>query len=135
MMEINFTPQRADVQYKIEDEVIYIKMQDKITKVDFSDLDDGRLEPLIDYVSNAEKVDGELTITLIQPLDKDGNELPAIVDFEIEEYEEISFEWKSWEEIEQEENKPSELEQLKRKNEMLAMAIMELSTIVLNGGK
>ena len=134
-MKIKYSPQRSDVKYRIDDEIIYIKTQDKITKVDFSKTPNGRLCDLIDYISDAKRVDGELIVTLIQPLDKDGNELPAIVDFEIEEYEEVIFEWKSWEEIEQEENKPSELEQLKRKNEMLAMAIMELSTIVLNGGK
>lgn len=43
--------------------------------------------------------------------------------------------WKTKEEIEQEENQPSELEQLKQENEMLAMAVVELSTIILNGGK
>ena len=134
-MKIKYSPQRSDVKYRIDDEIIYIKTQDKITKVDFSKTSDGRLYDLIDYISDAKRVDGELFVTLIQPLDKDGNELPAIVDFEIEEYEEVIFEWKSWEEIEQEENKPSELEQLKRENEMLAMAVMELSTIVLNGGK
>ena len=44
-------------------------------------------------------------------------------------------EWKSQEEIEQEKNQPSELDRLKQENEMLAMAIMELSTIVLKGDK
>lgn len=43
--------------------------------------------------------------------------------------------WRTMEEIEEEQNQPSELEQLKRENEMLAMAVMELSTIILNGGK
>lgn len=43
--------------------------------------------------------------------------------------------WKTKEEIEEEQNQPSELEQLKRENEMLAMAVMELSTIILDGGK
>lgn len=134
-MKIKYSPQRSDVQYKIDGEIVYIKLQDKVTKVDFSGVEDGKLETLIDYISDAEKVNGKLTVTLIQPLDKDGNELPAIVDFEVDECEEVIFEWKSWEEIEQEENKPSELERLKRENEMLAMAVMELSTIVLNGGK
>lgn len=32
-------------------------------------------------------------------------------------------------------NKPSEIELLRRENEMLAFALMELSTIILNGGK
>lgn len=43
--------------------------------------------------------------------------------------------WKTKEEIEQEENQPSEIDSLKKENEMLAMAVMELSTIILNGGK
>ena len=43
--------------------------------------------------------------------------------------------WRTKEEIEEEQNQPSELEQLKQENEMLAMAVMELSTIILNGGK
>lgn len=134
-MKIKYNPQRSDVKYRIDDEIIYIKTQDKITKVDFSETPNGRLSDLIDYISDAKRVDGELFVTLIQPLDKDGNELPAIDDFDTSEAEEINYEWKTWEEIEQEENQPSELEQLKRENEMLAMAVLELSTIVLNGGK
>ena len=134
-MRIKYTPQRSDVRYKIDGEVVYIKSGDKVTKVDFSNLKNGRLESAINHISNAEKIDGELIVTLIQPLDKDGNELPAIVDFEIEEYEEIDFEWKTWEEIEQEENQPSELELLKQENETLALAIMELGKLILNGGK
>lgn len=134
-MQIKYTPISEIVNYKIDGKIIYIKVNDNVTKVDFSDVPDGKLVSMIDYISGAEKVDGELTVTLRQPLDIEGNELPALVDFEIDEYEEVIFEWKSWEEIEQEENKPSELEQLKRENEMLAMAIMELSTILLNGGK
>ena len=50
--------------------------------------------------------------------------------------------WKSREEFEEEINKPSEIEllkkeneELRKENEMIAVAIMELSTIVLNGGK
>lgn len=128
MMRIEFTPQRADVQYKIVGETVYINIRDKVTKVDFTGVEDGKLGTLIDYISDAKRVDGELIVTLIQPLDRDGNELPAIVDFEIEEYEEISFEWKSWEEIEQEENQPSELD-------MLALAVMELGKLIMNGGK
>lgn len=128
MMRIEFTPQRADVKYKVVEEIIYIKVNDKVIKVNFSKTPNGRLCDLIDYISDAKRVDGELIVTLIQPLDKDGNELPAIVDFEIEKYEEISFEWKSWEEIEQEENQPSELD-------MLALAVMELGQLIMNGGK
>lgn len=127
-MRIKYTPQRSDVRYKIVEEVVYIKSGDKVTKVDFSNLKNGRLESAINHISNAKKVDGELIVTLIQPLDKDGNELPAIVDFDIEEYEEIDFEWKSWEEIEKEENQPSELD-------MLALAVMELGKLIMNGGK
>lgn len=134
-MRIEFTPQRADVKYKVVEEIIYIKANDKVIKVNFSKTPNGRLCDLIDYISGAKRVDGELIVTLIHPLDKDGNELPAMDDFDTSEAEEINYEWKSWEEIEQEENQPSELEHLKRENEMLAMAVMELSTIVLNGGK
>ena len=134
-MKIEYTPQRTDVQYKVIEESIYIKTPQGITKVDFSNLEDGRLEEPIPYINSAEKINGELIVTLIQPLDKDGNEMPAIGDFSTDEYEEVPVIWKTKEEIEQEENQPSELEQLKRENEMLAMAVMELSTIVLNGGK
>src|SRR5690554_7594132 len=42
IMKIKYSPQRSDVKYRIDDEIIYIKTQDKITKVDFSNLDDGR---------------------------------------------------------------------------------------------
>ena len=38
-------------------------------------------------------------------------------------------------EIIERENEPTELEKLKQENEMLAMAVMELSTFMLNGGK
>lgn len=134
-MRIKYTPQRSDVRYKIDGEVVYIKSGDKVTKVDFSNLKNGRLESAINHISNAEKVDGELIVTLIQPLDKDGNELPAIVDFKIDEYEEAEVVWKTQEEIEREENQPSELELLKRENETLALAIMELGKLILNGGK
>ena len=134
-MRIKYTPQRSDVRYKIDREVVYIKSGDKVTKVDFSNLKNGRLESAINHISNAEKIDGELIVTLIQPLDKDGNELPAIVDFKIDEYEEAEVVWKTQEEIEREENQPSELELLKRENETLALAIMELGKLILNGGK
>lgn len=134
-MRIKYTPQRSDVMYKIDGEVVYIKSGDKVTKVDFSNLKNGRLESAINHISNAEKKDGELIVTLIQPLDKDGNELPAIVDFKIDEYEEAEVVWKTQEEIEREENQPSELELLKRENETLALAIMELGKLILNGGK
>lgn len=128
MMRIEFTPQRADVKFKVVEEIIYIKANNKVIKVDFSKTPNGKLCDLIDYISDAKRVDGELIVTLIQPLDKDGNELPAIVDFEIDEYEEINYEWKSWEEIEQEKNQPSELD-------MLALAVMELGQLIMNGGK
>lgn len=35
----------------------------------------------------------------------------------------------------EQENQPTKIEQLRQENEILAMAVMELSTIVLNGGK
>ena len=127
-MQIKYTPISEIVNYKIDGKIIYIKVNDNVTKVDFSDVPDGKLVSMIDYISGAEKVDGELTVTLRQPLDIEGNELPALVDFEIEEYEEINYEWKSWEEIEQEENKPSELD-------MLALAVMELGKLIMKGGK
>lgn len=127
-MQIKYSPISEPVSYKIDGEIIYIKARDKVTKVDFSNIPNGKLVSMIDYISEAEKVGGELTVTLRQPLDKDGNELPAIVDFEIEEYEEVIFEWKSWEEIEEEENRPSELD-------MLALAVMELGKLIMNGGK
>ncbi|WP_405103043.1 hypothetical protein [Oceanobacillus sp. FSL H7-0719] len=47
-------------------------------------------------------------------------------------------EWKSAEEIESEKNTPkplSELDKLKQENEMLALAVMELSSFMLEGGK
>ena len=46
--------------------------------------------------------------------------------------------WKTKEEIEAEKNKPkpkTEIELLREENEMLAMAVMELSSHVLKGGK
>lgn len=38
-------------------------------------------------------------------------------------------------EFDDQRNKPSEIELLRQENEMLALAIMELSTIVLSGGE
>ena len=50
--------------------------------------------------------------------------------------------WKSREEFEEEINKPSEIEllkkeneELRKENEMLALAIMELGQLIMNGGK
>lgn len=119
-MRIKYTPQRSDVMYKIDGEVVYIKSGDKVTKVDFSNLKNGRLESAINHISNAEKVDGELIVTLIQPLDKDGNELPAIVDFKVDEYEEAEVVWKTQEEIEREKSRIS-------KTDILELAILELA--------
>ena len=119
-MKIKYVPQMSDVQYKIVDEVIYIKINNKVKKVDFSNLEDGRLESSISDIREVVKENGELTVTLIQPLDGDGNELPAIVDFEVDEYEEADFEWKTKEEIEREESKLSE-------SDMVSLAILELA--------
>lgn len=127
-MQIKYSPISEPVSYKIDGEIIYIKARDKVTKVDFSNIPNGKLVSMIDYISEAEKVGSELTVTLRQPLDKYGNELPAMDDFDTSEAEEINYEWKSWEEIEQEENQPSELD-------MLALAVMELGQLIMNGGK
>lgn len=44
-------------------------------------------------------------------------------------------EWITKEEIEEKKNQPTEFEKLQKENEMLAMAIMELSQATLMGGK
>lgn len=119
-MKIKYTPQGTDVQYKIVGEVIYIKTPQGITKVDFSNLEDGKSDEIIPNIHSVEKIDGELIVTLLQPLDKDGNELPAIVDFKIDEYEEVEVIWKTQEEIEREKAKTNE-------TDMLALAILELA--------
>lgn len=119
-MKIKYTPQGTDVQYKIVGEVIYIKTPQGITKVDFSNLEDGKLDEIIPNIHSVEKIDGELIVTLLQPLDKNGNELPAIVDFKIDEYEEVEVVWKTQEEIEREKAKTNE-------TDMLALAILELA--------
>src|SRR5690625_1199839 len=119
-MNIKYSPISEPVSYKIDGEIIYIKARDEVRKIDFSKVPNGKLVSMIDYLSEVERVDGELTVTLRQPLDKEGKELPVIIDFEVIEYEEISFEWKSWEEIEREENKLSD-------SDMQALAILELA--------
>lgn len=45
--------------------------------------------------------------------------------------------WKTQEEIEEEQRNPqlSDVEKLQQENEMLAMAIMELTTLILEGEK
>lgn len=134
-MNIKYSPISEPVSYKIDGEIIYIKARDEVRKIDFSKVPNGKLVSMIDYLSEAERVDGELTVTLRQPLDKEDKELPAMDDFDTSEAEEINYEWKSWEEIEKEENKPSELELLKQENQTLALAIMELGKLILNGGK
>lgn len=105
-MKINYSPQQNEyLAYKFDNEVIFIKDLNAVKKIDFTNFSNGKMNEPIDFILSAEKVDGELTVTLIQPVDSSGNPIEQ-EDFDTTEYEEVQGAWKTIEEIEAEKNAP-----------------------------
>ena len=102
-MNIQYTPNREDIlAYKIKNDVIYVNFRDVIYKYDFSIFTDGKMiQHDSRIIFNAHKENDILNVTLIMPVDKDGNEIPQD-DFSIDEYEDVEIIWKPQEEIEEE---------------------------------
>lgn len=128
-MNINYTQIREDnLNFKVIDEVIYIKHEDIVYKVDFSRLANGiMVGSPSDYIFNAERVNGELTVILRNPCDKDGNDLPHNEEFKIDVFTELFPKWKTKQEIEDEKI----LESLIPTDEEVKKAELEISLITL----
>lgn len=108
MIIINNPLRIDDLHYKIEDETIYIKHKNKVYKTNFSGLVDGKLNTSLDFIPFTEKTNGELTITIRQPVDSKGTPIEYDSDFEITECEEVVIDWKTQEEIDELNNQPHE---------------------------
>lgn len=103
-MNIKYIPQRPLYdfdfpQYKIKNEIIYIKHNDMIKKIDFSNLEDEKLNSSLDFILSAKKFNGELNLTLIQAVDKNGIPLEYDNDFDVTVYEDTEIDWITQEEI------------------------------------
>lgn len=137
-MNINYNPLRIDdLNYKIDGEIIYIKHKENVYKADFTGYVDGKLNTLLEFIPSAEKTNGELTVTLKQPVDNEGIPIKHDNDFEIDEFEEIAINWKTQEEIEAEKNAPkplTEIEQLKLEQAQANAELFEMMLMLTGGG-
>lgn len=109
-MIINYSEFRTDdLMYKIVGETIYIKHNNEVSKVDFTQLPDGvMVEPISYLITTAKKENGQLELTLRQPLSGIGEFTEVIGDFDISNFNEVNVNWKTQQEIEEGKNKPEE---------------------------
>ena len=93
-MNVLYNPLRSDdLEYRIEGEAIFFKYFDKVIKVDFAALPNGRMVESLDFIPLAEKINGELVVEIRQPVDNQGKVLDMDNNFDISEYEEIVVIW------------------------------------------
>jgi len=127
-MQVTYTPIRDDyLQYKIVDAALYIKHLNGTERVDFSAVQDGRMEGDIRFILSAERIEGELNLILFQPVDVEGNPLELNGNFDINEFIDVEVEWKTQKEIEEEKL----LESLIPTKEEIEKAELEISAITL----
>lgn len=132
-MKVVYTPLRIDdLSYKIEGETIYIKRQDKVYKADFTNISDGKLNSPLEFIPFAHKKNGDLTITVIQPVDCRGVPVEYKTNFEVTEYDDLMLDWLTQEEIDELNNQPRELSEI----EMLKISQAEQfeTILILLGG-
>src|SRR5690625_2161582 len=104
-MKVLYTPIRSKHKIKIDNEVVYIHFMNTVRQIDFTNLPDGKMVSPIDFVLYAERVEGELEITLQQPVTVEGLPIESD-DFSVDDYKEIQVNWKTRQEIENEKNTP-----------------------------
>lgn len=134
-MNISYSDLRVDdLMYKIIGETIYIKEKENVYKVDFSKYPDGTMiEPISYLITNAKRENGQLYVTLRQPINEIGELTEPIGDFNINKATEINIKWKTKAEIEEEKNKPKELSTEERLK-MAEETILFLMDMNLMGG-
>lgn len=123
MMQVNYTPIRANFQFKIEGETIYIKQSNVVYKIDFSNLPDGKMVTPIDFVPLAERTSGELTVSLLQPVDSSGAPIEP-TEFDTNDSLTVEVPWKTWQQIDAP-KPPSDKERLAAAEQAIIMLMME----------
>ena len=120
-MRIRYSKQdNSLIKYRFVNEVVYVKKNENVYKINFDNLPDGKsLEIIADSVLEAEKINGNLNVLLIEGIEED---------FDISNFEELNIGWKSQEETDYEiyleSLKPSEDEVKKAQMELLMLELL-----------
>lgn len=143
-MQVKYSPIRSDdlVNHRFNNEIVQITVDDISYMYDFSNLTDGQMIVPTKHIINAKRVDGELSIEIVNYIGADATEEERFPGWQaIEQADElddnaqiVQIEWITKAELEDKENaaKPlTEIEIIQEKIAMQEQVIEELMFIIL----